>query len=139
LVKAVRRVLDGEEAAAKKEELRRDASIHPTQVEAGLEAFAENSTVERERVCYDEIGNSADATDMVLGVWEEAQQRIVVRLSELATIERYASTMLHEFTHAKTGHDDRSLEFESALSEVLGQVAAIALDGESSGPSHRGR
>jgi hypothetical protein len=35
---------------------------------------------------------------------------------------------LHEFTHAKSGHEDRTLEFESELSGVLGRVAAAAVD-----------
>jgi hypothetical protein len=66
--------------------------------------------------------------DMVLGTWEDAAGRIVVRRSELATVHQYAGTLLHEFTHAKSGHEDRTLEFETELSGVLGHVAAAAVD-----------
>ncbi len=70
----------------------------------------------------------SEAGDMVLGTFENSEGRIVVRRSELATLNQYAGTLLHEFTHAKSGHDDRTLEFESALSEALGHVAAAAID-----------
>jgi hypothetical protein len=73
------------------------------------------------------------AGDMVLGMWEPDDQRIVVRRSELATVERYAGTLLHEYTHAKSGHDDRTLEFEQALSAVLGHLAAGSV--ASAGPA----
>jgi hypothetical protein len=70
----------------------------------------------------------SEAGDMVLGTWEDTEGRIVVRRSELATVNQYAGTLLHEFTHAKSGHEDRTLEFESELSAVLGHVAAAAVD-----------
>jgi hypothetical protein len=68
----------------------------------------------------------SDAGNMVLGVWEHGEGRIIVRRSELATLDRYAGTLLHEFTHASGGHEDRTLEFESDLSRVVGLVAAAA-------------
>lgn len=68
----------------------------------------------------------SDGGDMVLGVWEPEEGRIIVRRSELAAAERYAGTLLHEYTHASGGNPDRSLAFESDLSHVLGIVAAKA-------------
>ncbi len=53
--------------------------------------------------------------------------RIVVRRSELVSWEQYAATLLHESIHAKTGYDDRTLEFESALSTGMGNLAAAVL------------
>jgi hypothetical protein len=69
----------------------------------------------------------SEAGDMVLGMWEPAEGRIIVRRSELATVDQFAGTLLHEYTHAKSGQPDRSLEYETALSAVLGQVAARAV------------
>lgn len=69
----------------------------------------------------------SEVGDMVLGTWEDTGGRIVVRRSELVTVNQYAGTLLHEFTHAKYGHDDLTLQFESELSRVLGHVAAAAV------------
>lgn len=80
------------------------------------------------QVLVSETMRLSDAGDMVFGTWEHGEGRIVVRRSELATLNQYAGTLLHEFTHAKTGHQDRTLEFESALSEALGKVAAAAVE-----------
>jgi hypothetical protein len=79
------------------------------------------------RVLVSETMRLSEAGDMELGLWDELEGRIIVRRSELATVVRYAGTLLHEYTHANFGHTDRTLEFESALSEVLGQVAARAV------------
>jgi hypothetical protein len=63
----------------------------------------------------------------VLGVWEEAAQRIVIRRDQLTGLGRYAGTLLHEIGHMTSGTPDRSLEFESELSRLLGITAATAL------------
>jgi hypothetical protein len=62
--------------------------------------------------------------DMVLGVWESNAGRIIIRRSELATTARFAATLLHEYVHARYGHDDRTLDFEHDLSIALGNVAS---------------
>lgn len=79
------------------------------------------------QVLVSETMRLSEAGDMDLGVWDDAEGRIIIRRSELATTERFAGTLLHEYTHAESGCTDRTLEFESALSEVLGHVAARAV------------
>lgn len=69
----------------------------------------------------------SEGGDMVLGVWEADEGRIILRRSELATVDRYAGTLLHEYTHARGGNPDRTLAFESDLSQVLGTIAANAI------------
>jgi hypothetical protein len=64
----------------------------------------------------------------VLGIWEPAERRIVIRRDQLRDIEHYAATLLHEATHAITGADDGSFEFEQGLTGNLGKVAAQALE-----------
>lgn len=71
----------------------------------------------------------SDAGDMVLGIWEPEEGRIIVRRTELATLRSYAATLLHEWTHAHAGNDDRTLAFESDLSDTLGRIAAVVLAG----------
>jgi hypothetical protein len=45
----------------------------------------------------------------------------------LRTLRQYAGSLLHELTHGATGTTDRTLEFEDALTRVLGGVAETAL------------
>jgi hypothetical protein len=61
------------------------------------------------------------------GLWESEKKRIIVKRSELADIESFAGTLLHEVTHANSGYPDVSREFENALTEVIGQLASAYL------------
>jgi hypothetical protein len=65
--------------------------------------------------------------DPVLGLWEAAERRIVIRRDQLAVLARYAGTLLHEIGHMTSGTTDGSLDFESELSRLLGVTAAAAL------------
>lgn len=61
------------------------------------------------------------------GLWEESSNSIIILRKQLRTLPNFAGTLLHEIAHAKTGYDDVSRDFESALTEMLGQVAASKL------------
>lgn len=61
------------------------------------------------------------------GLWEPEKKRIIVKRSELASIESFAGTLLHEVTHAKSGFPDVSRDFENALTEVIGQLTGTCL------------
>ncbi len=63
----------------------------------------------------------------VIGLWESQEQRIVIRRDQLRSLVSYAGTLLHEATHALTGADDISFEFEQGLTQNLGEVAASAI------------
>ena len=63
-----------------------------------------------------------------VGVWEGEQQRIVVKRSQLQRKDRYAATLLHEYTHALSGADDETLEFEEGLTRALGDLADRLID-----------
>ena len=69
----------------------------------------------------------SEAGDPVLGVWEGAEQRIVIRRDQLSGLARYAGTLLHEIGHMTSGTLDGTLDFESELSHLLGITAAAAL------------
>ena len=68
-----------------------------------------------------------DTGSPVLGVWESAERRIVIRRDQLSGIASYAGTLLHEIGHMVSGTSDGTLEFERVLSELLGQVAGTIL------------
>ena len=65
--------------------------------------------------------------EQVLGIWDPKEQFIVIRRDQLHNVEHYAATLLHEATHALTGADDGSFEFEQGLTLHLGKVAALAI------------
>jgi len=45
----------------------------------------------------------------------------------LQSIEKFASTLLHEAAHAISNASDVSLDFETALTELLGKTAVNKL------------
>jgi hypothetical protein len=73
----------------------------------------------------------ADAT---LGVWDASLDAIVIRRTQLHSLEAFAGTLLHEVVHARTGFCDISREFEEALTDFLGKVATWALNSGLKGP-----
>lgn len=61
------------------------------------------------------------------GVWDSAQQAIVIKRSKLASSLAYAGTLLHEVAHATTGTVDATREFEQVLTQYLGQTGTAAI------------
>jgi hypothetical protein len=76
-------------------------------------------------VCISETMRMDARGEEVLGVWEPTDHLIVIRRDQLRDVEHYAGTLLHEATHAITGADDGSFEFEQGLTHHLGKVAAF--------------
>jgi len=68
--------------------------------------------------------------DMVLGMWDPAERRIIVRRDQLHTLARFAGTLLHELGHAISGTSDGSMEFEAELTRLPGQVASLRLSAD---------
>jgi hypothetical protein len=61
------------------------------------------------------------------GLWEPGNRRIIIKRSELRTVEAFSGTLLHEITHARTGCDDVTREFENGLTVALGKTSARAI------------
>ncbi len=61
------------------------------------------------------------------GVWLPDERSIVIKRDQLRDLPTYAGTLLHELTHAATGTDDRTIEFENGLTHFLGIVADAAI------------
>jgi len=61
------------------------------------------------------------------GLWEPKERRIVIKRSELRSLDAYAGTLLHEVAHAVSGTPDVSAGFEDALTAETGVVAREAL------------
>jgi hypothetical protein len=61
------------------------------------------------------------------GLWEAESGRIIIKRNALRSLDRYAGTLLHEVSHALSGADDVSRDFEMKLTDVAGTVASEAL------------
>ncbi|HET6316749.1 MAG TPA: ATP-binding protein [Chloroflexota bacterium] len=61
------------------------------------------------------------------GLWRPEDRSIVIKRNQLRTLHQYAGSLLHELTHGASGTTDRTLEFEDALTRLLGSVAETAL------------
>lgn len=79
------------------------------------------------QVFISETMRLSDVGDPVLGVWEAAQHRIVIRRDQLRDLTHFAGTLLHEIGHMVSGTQDGTLDFETELSRLLGLTAAAAL------------
>lgn len=62
-----------------------------------------------------------------LGLWDGSTSSIVIRRDQLGSLSNFAGTLLHEIVHARTGFDDVTREFESALTDVIGRTTAVAI------------
>ncbi len=62
-----------------------------------------------------------------VGLWESDKQRIIIKRSQLRSLETFGGTLLHELTHARTGYDDVTREFEEELTVALGKLSTHAL------------
>ena len=68
-----------------------------------------------------ESGNFSEAS----GLWTGSE--VIIKRSELASVESYASVLLHEMGHARSGATDVTAAFENELTSLLGKVASVAL------------
>lgn len=70
---------------------------------------------------------SEDATD---GVWDPAIPAIVIKRSQLRSLQTFAGTLLHELVHATTGASDCTRMLENMLTRYLGMITDIALSNQ---------
>jgi hypothetical protein len=62
-----------------------------------------------------------------VGLWESSTGRIIIKRSTLTSIEEYSGTLLHEISHALSGADDVTRDFELKLTDIMGKIALKAL------------
>jgi hypothetical protein len=76
--------------------------------------------------------------DVTVGAWDHAIGAIVIKRSQLTSLEAFAGTLLHEIAHALTGCPDVSREFESVLTDYLGKAALAAIKADG-GPTNKAK
>jgi hypothetical protein len=62
--------------------------------------------------------------DDVVGEWISPINTIIIRRDTLKSDTAFLGTLIHEYTHAISGESDCTREFEIALSDVIGKLAA---------------
>lgn len=62
--------------------------------------------------------------DDTLGEWISNENIIVIRRDRLNSENAFLGTLIHEYTHAISGESDCTREFETALTDTLGKLAA---------------
>lgn len=90
----------------------------------------------KEIVISETMRPNLTARGEALGLWEADKRRIIIKRSQLRSLESFAGTLLHELVHARTGYDDVSRDFESALTTLLGTVSSVALGQRGVGKKH---
>lgn len=58
------------------------------------------------------------------GIWDHSMGRIIIKRSELESLESYGGVLLHEICHARSGASDVTRDFEKELSDLLGVLAS---------------
>jgi len=97
-----------------------DALIRLARVDRSTHGIGEILISETMRL--NEAGSS-----QVLGLWEEAEHRIVIRRDQLRSAASFCGVLLHEVSHAVSGASDNTMEFEDALTERMGVAVSEAL------------
>jgi hypothetical protein len=82
-----------------------------------------------EEIRVSETIRMTERGEMANGVWDESEQRIVIRRQQLNSVRDLGSTLLHEVAHPRSGGaPDLSKPFEDALTGLLGEVAESAIN-----------
>lgn len=70
------------------------------------------------------LRSDAQSYRNTVGLWDSNTGTITIKRSELASVEAFAGTLLHEALHAKYSLNDVSRDFESHLTSLVGQLVA---------------
>lgn len=82
-----------------------------------------------EEIRVSETIRMTERGEMANGVWNRNERRIVIRRQQLNSLRAFASTLLHEVAHPRSGGaSDLTRRFEDALTNLLGEVAEAAID-----------
>lgn len=65
--------------------------------------------------------------DACVGLWEEKQNRIIIHRPVLGNRAKFLGILLHELAHARSGCSDSTRGFEEELTDLLGNIANIAI------------
>ena len=81
-----------------------------------------------EEIRVSETIRMTERGEMANGVWNRNERRIVIRRQQLNSLRAFASTLLHEIAHPRSGGaPDLTRRFEDALTGLLGEVAESAI------------
>lgn len=73
------------------------------------------------------MGSGTFSTRETLGLWDSSNGWVIIKRSQLGSLELFAGTLLHEALHAKYALADVSRDFEHHLTELCGKLAAVII------------
>jgi hypothetical protein len=81
--------------------------------------------------------NPSGAETQPAGLWSPKHGRIIICRAQLRSPAAFFGILIHELTHARTGFPDVDRGFETALTSVIGVLAAqmMANKGGGAGPA----
>ncbi|RCS28231.1 ATP-binding protein [Polaribacter sp. WD7] len=65
-----------------------------------------------------------------LGLWNGELKSIIISRKTLKSLKSYSGTLIHELIHAKTGYDDVTREFETSLTNSIGELCEKLISNE---------
>ncbi len=74
------------------------------------------------RILVSENINEMTSGD-ILGVYESADDRIILKREILKDISCFCEVLFHELAHANTGYPDNNRSFENALGSIIGRLS----------------
>ena len=92
-----------------------------------LELLGGRPSVVREIRISATMQPNAYASRETEGLWDPNNGWIIIKRSELLSLESFAGTLLHEALHAKYGLSDVSRDFETYLTRLCGSLATIVI------------
>jgi hypothetical protein len=57
-----------------------------------------------------------------LGLWNGELKSIIISRKTLTSLKSYSGTLIHEMIHARTGYDDVTRDFETSLTDSIGEL-----------------
>ncbi|KXW57385.1 hypothetical protein FEMY_20810 [Ferrovum myxofaciens] len=96
-------------------------------IAALVEGFPSKVEIKISETMRPESGRFSEAC----GLWTGSE--IIIKRSVLTSVESYASVLLHEMAHSRSGETDVTIGFERELTSFLGKLALVALKTASGG------
>ncbi|MHA2143365.1 MAG: ATP-binding protein, partial [Candidatus Thorarchaeota archaeon] len=84
-------------------------------------------SVIKEVLVSETMRREAETFAEATGLWISSEERIIVKRSQLRSLEEYGGTLLHEAAHATSRAPDVSRAFEHELTSYIGRISGKLL------------
>lgn len=96
--------------------------------DAILKLIGGTPKIVKEIIIVEKLYESVLFRGETVGLWIPSGNKILIKRSQLQSIEKYADTLLHECAHAISSAGDVSRAFELELSRIIGVLASKLIE-----------